>query len=47
MGFAKDIDSSNIEAGMHLSFSVRSSKRKDYLRKRLNWLIEQGIVEKQ
>lgn len=47
MGFAKDIDSSDIEAGMHLSFSIRSSKRKDYLRKRLNWLVEQGIVEKQ
>ncbi len=44
MGFAKDISDSDVEPGMHLSFSVRNSERKKYFIKRLNWLREQGIV---
>ena len=44
MGFAKDIDASDVEAGMHLSFSVRNSGRKNYILKRIKWLKEQGII---
>lgn len=34
LGFVREVDGSNIEPGMHLSFSVRNSVRKNYLKKR-------------
>lgn len=34
MGFARDLNGSDIEPGMHLSFSVRNAERKQFLKKR-------------
>lgn len=45
MGFAKDIKGSDVEVGMHLSFSIRNSDRKKYLARRMKWLVEQGYID--
>lgn len=45
MGFAKDIAGSDVEVGMHLSFSVRNSGRKNYILKRIKWLEDHGIIK--
>lgn len=34
LGFIKNIDSKDVEEGAHLSFAIRSGKRKEYLQKR-------------
>jgi len=44
MGFAHNSSKSLIEKGMHLSFTIRSSKRKKFLKKRYEYLKEKGIL---
>ncbi len=44
LGFAHNIKESDVEPGMHLSFSVRNSSRKEYLIYRKKWLKDNGYL---
>ena len=42
LGFVHDNGNSDVEPGMHLSFSIRSIQRKEYLKKRYQYLKDNG-----
>lgn len=45
LGFAHNIDESDVEIGMHLSFSIRTPARKKYLMKKHEKLVEMGKIK--
>lgn len=45
MGFVHNVSGADIMKGMHLSFAIRTSKRKKYLKKRYEYLKESKLID--